>query len=112
MLVCSGNPPRGHTPPAAPDRAGLRDRLVRVATSASGDGASLTSQTKGATVVLEAIPGAARLSGIVMLWLRGRSALFRAALGQGAVLLSAAGAGRAFRRLFISRRGLRASAGL
>jgi len=50
MLVCPGNPPGRHTSPAAPDRACLRDRLVRVATSASGHGASLTSQTKGATV--------------------------------------------------------------
>src|SRR5918993_640936 len=52
MLVCPGNPPRGHTPRATPDRAGFRDRLVRLATSASGHGTSLTSQTKGATVVL------------------------------------------------------------
>ena len=34
------------------DRARLRDRLVRLATSASGDGTSLTPQTKGATVML------------------------------------------------------------
>src|SRR5215212_6667014 len=51
-MVCPGSPPRGHTPPAVPDRACLRDRLVHLAPSPSGDGASLTSQTKGATVVL------------------------------------------------------------
>lgn len=51
-LIGSGSPPRGHPPPAAPDRARLRDRLVRVATSASGHGASFTLQTKGATVVI------------------------------------------------------------
>ena len=51
-MVCPGNPPRGHTPPAVPDRACLRDRLVGLAPGASGHGESLTSQTKGATVVL------------------------------------------------------------
>src|SRR5215211_1969281 len=44
LLVCPGHPPGRHTPRPAPDRACLRDRLVRVATSASGGGASLTSQ--------------------------------------------------------------------
>src|SRR3712207_4846059 len=52
MLVGPGNPPGRHTPRPAPDRACVRDRLVRVATSASGSGASLTSQAKAATVVL------------------------------------------------------------
>jgi len=52
LLVCPGHPPGRHTPRPAPDRACLRDRLVRVATSASGGGASLTSQAKAATVVL------------------------------------------------------------
>src|SRR3712207_2633934 len=51
-MVCPGNPPRGHTPAPAPDRASLCDRLVHVATSPSGNGANLTSQTTGATVVL------------------------------------------------------------
>jgi hypothetical protein len=51
-LVCPGNPPCGHPPPATPDRARLRDRLVRVATSASGHGANLTSQTQGGLLVL------------------------------------------------------------
>src|SRR4051812_18381026 len=51
-MVCPGNPPRGHTSPATPDRAGFRDRLVCMATSAPGHGTSLTSQTKGATVVV------------------------------------------------------------
>src|SRR5215212_9391546 len=51
-LVCPGNPPRGHTPPATPDRACLCNRLVCLATRASGDGANLTSQAEGATVML------------------------------------------------------------
>jgi hypothetical protein len=46
-MVCSGNPPYGHTPPATPDRACPCDRLIRLATSASGGGASLTPHTKG-----------------------------------------------------------------
>ena len=54
-MVCPGNPPRGHTPPAATHRARLRDRLVRLATRASGDGTNLTSQAEGATVMLERV---------------------------------------------------------
>src|SRR5688572_7316450 len=52
MLVCPGNPSGCHTPRPAPDRACSRDCLVCMATGASGHGTSLTSQTKGATVVL------------------------------------------------------------
>src|SRR3954471_10526333 len=55
-MVCPGNPPRGHTSPATPDRAGFRDRLVCMATSAPGHGTSLTSQTKSATVVVGTRP--------------------------------------------------------
>ncbi len=51
-MVSPGNLPRRHMPSSAPDRACLRDRMVQLATSASGHGASHTSQTKGATVVL------------------------------------------------------------
>jgi len=38
-MVCPGNPPRGHSSSATPDRARLCDRLVRLETSASGYGA-------------------------------------------------------------------------
>jgi uncharacterized protein (DUF433 family) len=54
-MVCPGNPPRGHTSPATPDRAGRRDRLVGLAPRAPGHGANLTAQAKGATVVQECV---------------------------------------------------------
>src|SRR5687768_17484422 len=55
MLVCPRNPPRGHTLAPTTDRTCFRDRLVHLATSASGYRANLTSQTQGATVVLDAL---------------------------------------------------------
>src|SRR5829696_8108828 len=64
MLVCPGNPPRRHPPPAAPDRACFRDRLVRLAPRASSHGPSLTSQTKAATVVLRLNPDHGRADAI------------------------------------------------
>src|SRR5919199_6812286 len=63
-MVCPGNPPGCHTLAPAPDRAGLCDRLVHLATSPSGDGPNLTPQTKGATVVL----GAGLQSAVWLYW--------------------------------------------